>query len=214
MPDKTVHAADTVGLSTKVEEDFIAPLTAVRGALEIMRDFDDLTDAERRGFVERALNACKRLEEGVDHLSSVVYAAALNSSGSSVEDLGAAEYTGRIYVHHDHQIIEIDFSDYEFRNSEMVNAFYDVIDRVIENEGGQWYVALNQRNCRVWPEAWIAFAHRGKRVRVVDALAVVRFAEAIEGVDPTPIRQDLDDPMFFDSRADAFKTIEQLRAST
>lgn len=213
MPYRQV-LADTVGLSTKVEEDFISPLTAVRGALEILRDYDDLTDEERCNFINRALSACKRLEQGVDDLSDVVYAAARQPSGAQSVDFGAAEFTDRITVHREKKTIEVDFSDYEFRNSEMVNAFFDVIDRIFENENGKQYFVFNQRNCRVWPEAWIAFAHRSKKIRIADALGVVRFAEIPPNARDDRSQQDLDDPLFFTSRDAAFEALEQIKAHT
>lgn len=111
MPDKHVHAADTVGLSTKVEEDFIAPLTAIRGILEILRDFDDLLPDERHTFLDRAITSCKRLEQGVDDLSDVVYAAAFQANDEGEADLGAVEFTSRIKVQAAESVIEVDLSD-------------------------------------------------------------------------------------------------------
>ena len=212
MPEKQVYVTDAIGLSTKVEEDFISPLTGVRGALEILRDFDDLTDEQRLGFIDRALVGCKQLERGVEQLSDAVYAAALQPSEGQTVSLGAVEFTSRIHIHAEKAVVEIDFSDYEFRNSGMVNAFFDVIDRVIENEGGQRYFAFNQRDCRVWPEAWIAFAHRSKKVKIADSLGVVRFAEFPTGVAIEKSRHDLNDPMYFETRAAAFAAIEKMRA--
>ena len=48
----------TLALSTKVEEDFVAPLTSLRGSLEILRDIPDLSEEERRRFLETALRGC------------------------------------------------------------------------------------------------------------------------------------------------------------
>jgi hypothetical protein len=36
----------TLTLSTKVEEEFVSPLTAIRGALEILRDFPALEQVQ------------------------------------------------------------------------------------------------------------------------------------------------------------------------
>lgn len=93
----------------------------------------------------------------------------------------------------------------------MVNAFFDVIDRVAESEGEAHYFVFNQRNTRVWPEAWIAFAHRSKTVRVAYSLGVVRFAEVSTGETDNRQQQDLDDPMFFESRAAAFAAVEAMK---
>ena len=36
--------------------------------------------------------------------------------------------------------------------------------------------AVNFRNCKVWLEAWIVYAHRGKRVNTLYALVSGRYA--------------------------------------
>ena len=43
-------ATSTEALGTKLEQDFVAPLTAVRGALELLRDFPDMSELERERF--------------------------------------------------------------------------------------------------------------------------------------------------------------------
>ena len=61
----------TLALNTKLEKDFVAPLTAVRGALEILRDFPDLDARERQQFVETALESCSRLTVGINDLANL-----------------------------------------------------------------------------------------------------------------------------------------------
>ena len=88
----------------------------------------------------------------------------------------------------DQQLIEIDFSDLESRNSGLVNAFYDELDALVEASGQRWFFLVNYRQCTVWPEAWVAYAHRGKKISVSYALGTARYAEeagASEAVDTT-----------------------------
>ena len=201
----------TLALNTKVEEEFVTPLTAVRGALEILRDYPDLSEAERRNFVESALLECARLERGVQDLASTVYAAAQQAELKPSGDLSseeAREYGRRIAILDDIQTIEIDFSDFEFSSANVVNAFYDVIDQAVESSKRHWYFLVNYRDCRVWPEAWVSFAHRGKKVNVGYSLGTVRYIE--EGGTEQSESQRLD-PDMFASRSAALARIEELR---
>jgi hypothetical protein len=50
-----------LALETKLEQEFVSPLTAVRGALEILRDFLDLPPNERARFIATALAAALRM---------------------------------------------------------------------------------------------------------------------------------------------------------
>lgn len=179
----------TLALSTKVEEEFVSPLTAVRGALEILRDFPDLEARERQRFVETALRECARLEQGVEALAASVYAAARETAKAPAT--GPRAYAGRIRYLEGQGIIELDFSDLAFSNSQIVNDVYDAIEDVIREAGRHCYFMVNYRNCSVWPEAWVAYAHRGKRIAVNYALGTVRYAEGGEappGPDVLPSR--------------------------
>ncbi len=179
-------------LSTRVEEDFIAPLTAVRGALEILRDVTDLAPAEQRRFVETALRGCARLERGVEELASSVYQAARRDSvpGSGDEaPPDGHDYEARIHFDPARDVVEIDFSGLVFPDSTTVDAFYDVVERRLAATGRRWYILANHENVAVWPEAWVASAHRAKRVSVTYALATVRFAVGAAGDDMLPSRE-------------------------
>ena len=78
----------------------------------------------------------------------------------------------------DGDTIEIDFSDLTFRSSEDVNAFFDPLDRFIENRDRSWYFIVNIRNNKIWPEAWVSHAHRLKKIAVSYARAMVRYDES------------------------------------
>lgn len=204
---------DTVGLSTKVEEDFVSPLTAIRGSLEILRDFDDLSAVDRERFIERALTGCSRLEKSIKELSKSVYAAARHQNESTATESARedSEFAERITVHDAENVIEIDLSDFVFNGSALVNAFFDAIDRTIMNLGQRWYIMINQTNCQVWPEAWIAFAHRGKKVRVSLSKGVVRYE--ISNAVGDGSRTDPRDSDLVDSRAAAWARIAELKAA-
>ncbi len=216
MSEERSGQPSTLALSTKVEEEFVAPLTAMRGSLEILRDFPDLSDEERRNFIEAALSACARLERGVEELAATVYAAGQKAQEKLPSSLSLEEqqkYASRIHVLNDIGAIEIDFSDFEFSSSAMVNEFYDVIDQTVETTGHEWYFLVNYRECRVWPEAWVAFAHRGKKVNVSYSLGTVRYIEA-DGEGGFRRESDRLDPDMFDSRDAALARIEEMRRAT
>lgn len=209
----------TLALKTKVEEDFVSPLTAVRGALEILRDFPDLSNKERLRFIGTALQECAHLEKSVQQLADTVYAAGLRNQSESFSDPISSDdhiYSKRVHILYDVDAIEIDFSDFEFSSSKLVNEFYDVIDGMIENTGRKWYLLVNYRNCSIWPEAWVAFAHRGKKVTTNQSLGTVRFTTPdISRSENTESAQDIPnpDPNVLDSREQALTKIEEMKSA-
>ena len=214
MPDDDAQPHPTIALSTKVEEDFVAPLTAMRGALEILRDFPNLGEDERLRFVETALRGCARLEKGAEGLAQTVYAAGQQTLSPAPEDgartIDDAGYAERIRFRDDLEIVEIDFGDLVFSNSQVVNDFYDVVEALIRRTGLRWYFLVNYGVCSVWPEAWVAFAHRGKRVNVAYSLGTARYDEA-GGADKAGSGSF--DPDMFPSRDAALARIEQMKST-
>lgn len=209
MPTDPPPSSSTLALSTKVEEDFVSPLTAIRGSLEILRDVPNLTEAERQQFVATALRGCARLETSVEQLAATVYASDQKIAQSPTASLPPEVYRAymdRIHFRESIETVEVDFSDFEFSSSIIVNRFYDVIDAQLEASGRRWYVLVNHSNCRIWPEAWVAFAHRGKKVKVTYALATVRFATR----DPSAKDSGFD-PDLFASREDALAKLDEIK---
>ncbi len=204
MSTESNSPTSTLALNTVVEKEFVSPLTAIRSALELLRDFPDLQRAEQLQFLENALGECGKLENSIDKLAVTAYAAGDRSSEGQPEPaaLDKSGFEARINFLQDEQIIEIDFSDFEFSSTRLVNQFYDLLDRKIEASGKRWYILVNYQNCSVWPEAWISFAHRGRKVNVSYSLGSVRYAEK---------SSDTADSDLFDSRDAALARIEKLR---
>ncbi len=211
MPKEASTAHLTLALNTTLEREFVSPLTSIRGALEIMRDFPDLSGEERSRFLKNALQDCARLELGVEHLAATVYTA-VNSQHQDQSQAKQAEtdsgYADRIQFFEELQLVEIDFSDFVFTSSKIVNDFYDLLDRLFESSGQRWYVIVNYHKCRIWPEAWVAFAHRGKKVNVSYSLGTVRYFDASAVDDDLTL---LNDPELLPSRDEALAHIEALR---
>ena len=204
----------TLALSTKVEEDFVAPLAALRGALEILRDFSGLDAEERMRFIETALRSCARLQKGVDELARTVYAAGHQTLSASHEEgvplIDAGRYAGHVRFIDDLDIVEIDFGGLEFKNSKVVNEFFDAVERRVETTGRRWYFLVNHAGYSVWPEAWVAFAHRGKRLSVTFSRGTVRYDESagdgVEGFRGS-------DPSLVGTREAALARIEQMKSA-
>ena len=173
------NVQSTLALNTKLEDSFVSPLTAIRGTLEILRDFPDLTADEQSRFINGALQECARLEAGVEELGQSVYAA-----GRQEEDPAPkidAQYAARIRFDAETGLADIDFSDVEFSATALVNAFYDAIEAAVNPTGRRWIFLVNMTGCRIWPEAWVAFAHRGKKLAMNFSTAVLRITETGEG---------------------------------
>jgi len=100
----------------------------------------------------------------------------------------------------------LDFSNFQFQNSDIVNAFYDAIDEVVIITGRTWAFLVNVHNCQTWPEAWVAYAHRSKKISVNFADFTIRYAEG-EGVDINS------DPEIMPSRKAALAALERRRSS-
>lgn len=204
---------DTLALNTTLEKDFVSPLASIRGALEIIRDFADLSAEERARFVDNALADVLRLEQGVEHLAETVYASARLESETPANDVRQSPenpYDERIEFFPEQDIVEVNFHNLRFSSSAVVSGLYDRLDELIEATGHRWFVLVNYRHCSVWPEAWVAFAHRGKKVNVSYSLGTVRYIEDKEG-DGSALDEMMRDPDLFPSREDALARIEELR---
>ena len=204
----------TLALNTVLEREFVTPLTSIRGVLEIIHDFPDLSIEDRNRFLKNALRDCARLELGIEQLASTVYATGdrvqQEESEAKQED-SSSEYANRINFLEKLQIAEIDFSEFEFDSSNTVNEFYDLLDQLIENTGQRWYIIVNYHECSIWPEAWVAFAHRGKKVNLSYSLGTVRYIEQSGASDDSI---PLNDPELLASRDKALARIDELRRET
>ncbi|RVU38247.1 hypothetical protein EOI86_02830 [Hwanghaeella grinnelliae] len=206
MNDKQPPRRETIALNTKLEEDFVAPLTAMRGALEILRDYPELAEEERVRFAEKALRGCARLEASVRHLGDVLYA---DKDAATRAKPTPSEHAKRVKLNYDDRLIDLDLSGIQFSSPEMVNEFFDTVDQIIEDTGTDWFFVVNYA-CRIWPEAWIAFAHRAKKINVSFSLGTVRYVDVSDN-DPWA-RAAADDPTIHSSRDDALAEISAMRS--
>ncbi|WP_417514945.1 hypothetical protein [Minwuia sp.] len=204
-----------------VEDDFVSPLTMIRGVLEMLHDSDDLPDTVRRRFLELALDDCDRLGESIDRLIEnnpdfVKRAAGATPSDrvSAGPDRGAL--AARVSFLEADRIAELDFSDLSFEGADAIDAFHDVIDDILHATGRQWYLMVNFRNCTIDPAAWVAFSHRGKKTNLAYSLGTVRYAVPVDSRNELREQsggQSGDDGMFR-SRQAAIDFLRRERAGT
>ncbi len=81
----------------------------------------------------------------------------------------------RIIFHFEDQIMEVDYSDYSFATSNIVNSFYDELSRQLSKTDQKWYFLVNYANTEILPEAWYAWSIRGKQLNLNYSLGTVRF---------------------------------------
>lgn len=87
-----------------------------------------------------------------------------------------AELDARISFDDTLQIMEADFSDFHFDNSETVNRVYDRLeDRIAQTGEEKWFFLVNLHGTRIDPEAWLAYSRRGKALNQAHSMGSVRY---------------------------------------
>lgn len=89
--------------------------------------------------------------------------------------MNLSDIESRISFNHDMNIMEVDFSNLAFLNSDDVNLVYDAAERMINETEKQWYFLVNYTNTRIEPDAWFQHAVRGSRLNEQKSLGTVRF---------------------------------------
>lgn len=91
-------------------------------------------------------------------------------------NLSRAQIDARIRFHDDLQIMECDFSGVHLVTAEDANRFYDRLeDRIAQSGEEKWFFLVNYSDSRIDPDAWIAFARRGKALNLAHSQGSVRF---------------------------------------
>jgi hypothetical protein len=93
---------------------------------------------------------------------------------STAPDL--VELDRRISFDNTLQIMEADFSGFHFDSSEVVNRFYDRLERRIAETGEElWFFLVNLNDTRIDPTAWTAYSRRGRALNMAHSMGSVRF---------------------------------------
>lgn len=124
-----------------------------------------------------------------------------------------AELDRRITFHDDLQIMEVDFSEFLFDGSQIVNEFYDRLEERIAQTGEElWFFLVNLNGTRIDPEAWTAYSRRGRALNLAHSMGSVRFDASEETA--RQIRRAANteafDPNLFTNRDAAIARIRQM----
>jgi hypothetical protein len=113
-------------------------------------------------------------------------------------------------------IMDVDFSDFTFAHSADVHAFYDFIEACVAETGRKWYFLVNYNNCRIYPEAWVSFAMRGKALNIASSLGSVRYATGSETEETIRMRAESQAfrPNIRNTRAEALERIAEMKRET
>lgn len=126
----------------------------------------------------------------------------------------ADDFRGRIVFHDETRIMDVDFSNITFAHSRDVNDCYDVIDQMVEETGRKWYFLVNYENTKIFSEAWIQYAARGKALNEAASLGSVRYAPGSETETDIRLRAQSGGfrPNIRNTREEALERISEMKA--
>lgn len=161
-------------------------------------NFDPNLFANRKDAIERLRGMPSKRVDPIVHLPS--YA--------------PGEFRNRIRFLEDDQIMEVDFSNITFAHSRDVNDCYDEIGALVEATGCKWYFLVNYDKTRIFSEAWIQYAARGKALNEAFSLGSVRYAPDSETETDIRLRAESGGfrPNIRNTRALALERIAELKA--
>jgi hypothetical protein len=121
----------------------------------------------------------------------------------------------RINFHDDIQTMEVDFSNFKFENSEIVNHFYDRLEKRIEETGeDKWFFLVNLGGMKINSDAWYAYSRRGRALNKTFSMGSVRFDPSDETRRQIERAANTEafDPNLFTCRSDAITRIKSLKS--
>lgn len=127
-------------------------------------NFDPNLFADRDAAIARLRSLTSSREERIEHVPT-------HAPGT---------FTGRVRFDEDAAIMEVDFSGITFAHSRDVDDCYDEIEAMVEQRGRKWYFLVNYEDTRIFSEAWIRYAARGKALNEAWSLGSVRYAPGSE----------------------------------
>ncbi|MAM63638.1 MAG: hypothetical protein CMH11_19315 [Maritimibacter sp.] len=124
------------------------------------------------------------------------------------------DFAQRISFEPEAEIMNVDFHDFTFHHSADVNAFYDHIERRVEETGLRWFFLINYENCRIFEEAWVAYARRGKALNQRWSMGSVRYAPGSEAEETIRMRAESQQfrPNIRNTREDALARIAEMKS--
>ncbi|MCB1339670.1 MAG: hypothetical protein KDK24_01120 [Pseudooceanicola sp.] len=125
------------------------------------------------------------------------------------------DYVRRLRFDEARRVMEVDFSHFTFNNARDVNEFYDFIEERINETEKRWFFLVNLEGCQILPEAWVQYAHRGKRLNGIASLGTVRLNASPETEADIRLRAASQgfDPNLFATREAALARLADLLAA-
>lgn len=123
------------------------------------------------------------------------------------------EIRRRISFDPDLVIMDVDFSNFTFNHSRDVNDVYDHVEMRVKETDRKWFFLVNLENCQIMPEAWVQYAHRGKKLNIAASLGSVRYAPGSENAEEIRMRSESQDfrPNLRNTREEALERIAEMR---
>lgn len=116
--------------------------------------------------------------------------------------IDTAEMDRRIVFHSDDRIMEVDFSQFHFDTSQIVNEFYDRLEeRIFETGEEMWFFLVNLNGTRIDPAAWFAYSRRGRALNLAHSMGSARFdasGETARQIRHAAISESFDPNLFSD----------------
>lgn len=125
-----------------------------------------------------------------------------------------ADIVRRVHFDENSVIMEADFSHMTFHHSRDVDDVYDYIEARIRDFDRKFFFLVNLNGCEILPEAWVRYAHRGKRLNEAASLGSVRFAAGSETEEDIRMRAQSQNfrPNIRNTRDEALALIGEMRA--
>ena len=154
-------------------------------------------------FADRS-DALQRIEEFVSHR---------RQKPEHVPNFGSEELRRRIRFLPDLEIMDVDMSDLTIEHSGDVRALYDFLEAEIGKTRRKWYFLINYENTRIFPEAWVSYARRGKLLNLTHSLGSVRYAPGSETAETIRMRAESQEfrPNIRNTRDEALERIREMQ---
>ena len=130
-----------------------------------------------------------------------------------VPNYSVEEFKSRVTFLLEDQIAEIDLSNITLAHSRDVNDCYDGVEAALEARGGKWFFLINYENTKIFSEAWVQYAARGKAANEAYSLGSVRYAPGSETETDIRLRAESGGfrPNIRNTREEALERIEEMK---
>lgn len=89
--------------------------------------------------------------------------------------LTPADMAGRVTFDEAAEVMEVDLSRLTITNSKDAAQVFDFVEKKLKETGLRWFFLLNMDGCRIYDEAWISWASRGKKLNLKWSMGTVRY---------------------------------------